>query len=545
MGKCNYRATPDRHPLMLAFIRSLNLRIPTHSMTTATPNDRLKVFISYSRRDSGEFADELLAGLELAGFSPFLDRHDIAAGEEWETRLGALIRQADTVVYVISPESVKSPRCEWEVEKAIAEAKRVLPVIFKSVADADIPAELQRRQFIHFDTGPGITRPLAQLADALRQDLDWIREHTRLGELAQRWDGRDRPASLLLRSDDLIAAQAWADRWKPGAPAVTDVVQRLITASKTQEALDRAQSMAVRRRMRWTEFLAAACGLAAFFAIVGWWQQSWLKQEFYALENVQALTAAHEHTLKPQSAFKECTDCPDMVVLPAGSFVMGSPPTDPARKPSEGPQRTVTIATPFAVSKFEVTFAQWDACAANGPCNRQVSDGGFGRGQQPVVNVTWSDAERYVAWLSAITGKSYRLLSEAEYEYAARGGTTTTYPWGDTIGTNNANCAGCGSQWDGRQPAPVGSFSANPFGLYDMIGNVWEWTADCAHATYDGAPQDGSSWVDNNGCTSRVARGGSWNVVPASLRSADRLLITAGSLYFNLGFRVARTLSAP
>jgi formylglycine-generating enzyme required for sulfatase activity len=519
--------------------------MPIRSMATATPSDRLKVFISYSRRDSGEFADELLAGLELAGFSPFLDRHDIAAGEEWETRLGALIRQADTVVYVISPESVKSPRCEWEVEKAITEAKRVLPVIFKSVADADVPAELQRRQFIHFDTGPGITRPLTQLADALRQDLDWIREHTRLSELAQRWDSRDRPASLLLRNDELAVAQAWAERWKPGTPTVTDVVQRLITASKSQEALDRAQSKAVRHRMRWTEFLAAAFGLAAFLAIVGWWQQSWLKQEFYALKNVQALAAAQEHTLKPQSDFKECTDCPDMVVLPAGSFVMGSPPTDPARKPSEEPQRTVTIATPFAVSKFEVTFAQWDACAANGPCNRQVSDGGFGRGQQPVVNVTWSDAERYVAWLSAITGKSYRLLSEAEYEYASRGGTTTMYPWGDAIGTNNANCAGCGSPWDGKQPAPVGSFSPNPFGLYDMIGNVWEWTADCAHTTYDGAPRDGSSWVDNNGCSSRVARGGSWNVVPASLRSADRLLITAGSLYFNLGFRVARTLSAP
>jgi formylglycine-generating enzyme required for sulfatase activity len=159
--------------------------------------------------------------------------------------------------------------------------------------------------------------------------------------------------------------------------------------------------------------------------------------------------------------------------------------------------------------------------------------------------VTWRDASRYVAWLSMITGKPYRLLSEAEYEYAARAGTTTVYPWGDTIGVGNTNCAGCGSQWDSKQPAPAGSFSANAFGISDMIGNVWEWTADCEHADYTSAPNDGSAWVDNNGCTSRVARGGSWNAVPAALRSANRLLITEDSLYFNLGVRVARTLAGP
>jgi formylglycine-generating enzyme required for sulfatase activity len=514
-------------------------------MAQTVTSDKLKVFISYSRRDSGEFAEELLAGLELAGFAAFLDRHDIAAGEEWEARLGALIRQADTVVYIVSPESVKSPRCDWEVQRALAEAKRVLPVIFKSVPDAEIPAELQKRQFIRFDSAPGITRPLAQLAEALRQDLDWIREHTRLHELAHRWEERDRPVSLLLQGEELAAAQIWADRWKPGAPAITDVMQRLITASRTQEALALVQSKAAERRRRWTEFAAAFFAIAAVLAIVAWWQQDWLKEKSYALKDTQALAAADERALKPQSVFKECTDCPDMVVLPAGSFAMGSPATDAANKPDEEPQHTVTFANAFAVSRFEVTFADWDACATHGPCNPQVSDGGFGRGQQPLVNVTWRDASRYVAWLSAITGKPYRLLSEAEYEYAARAGTTTIYPWGDMIGAGNANCAGCGSQWDGKQPAPAGSFSANAFGLSDMIGNVWEWTVDCEHVDYTSAPNDGSAWVDNNGCTSRVARGGSWNVVPAALRSANRLLITEDSLYFNLGLRVARTLAGP
>jgi formylglycine-generating enzyme required for sulfatase activity len=514
-------------------------------MSQTVTSDKLKTFISYSRRDSSEFAEELLAGLELAGFAAFLDRHDIAAGEEWEARLGALIRQADTVVYVVSPESVKSQRCEWEVQRALAETKRVLPVIFKSVPDADIPAELQKRQFIRFDAASGITRPLVQLAEALRQDLDWIREHTRLNELAQRWDGRGHPVSLLLRGEELSAAQIWANHWKPGAPAVTDVILRLITASSTQEALDVAQSKAGQRRKRWTEFVAAFFAIAAVLAIVAWWQQDWLKEKSYALKDVKTLAAADERVLKSQSSFKECTDCPDMVVVPAGSFTMGSPASDAERKSTEEPQHTVTFANAFAVSKFEVTFANWDACATHGTCDPQVSDGGFGRGQQPLVNVTWRDASRYVAWLSTITGKPYRLLSEAEYEYAARAGTTTLYPWGDSIGVGNTNCAGCGSQWDGKQPAPAGSFRANAFGIYDMIGNVWEWTADCPHADYNGAPKDGSAWIDNNGCPSRVARGGSWNVVPASLRSADRLLIAEDSLYFNLGLRVARTLSGP
>jgi hypothetical protein len=164
----------------------------------------------------------LLAGLKVAGFAPFLDRHDIVAGEDREVRLGSLIEQADTVVFVVSPEAVKSERCVWEVDRTIELSKRLLPVIFKPVPEHDIPKELSRLQFVRFDTGRGITRPLAELAEALRQDLDWIREHTRLGELARRWDGRKRPESLLLRGDDLDAAKAWLAARKVGAPEITD-----------------------------------------------------------------------------------------------------------------------------------------------------------------------------------------------------------------------------------------------------------------------------------------------------------------------------------
>jgi hypothetical protein len=198
--------------------------------------EKLKVFISYSRRDSTDFADELVNGLELAGFSPFLDRHDIAPGEKWEERLGRLIAQADTVVFVVSPEAVKSERCAWEVLQTLQQAKRLLPVVFKPVAETDIPEQLRERQFVRFDASTGITRPLRELAEALRQDIDWIREHTRIGEMAARWETRGRPPSLLLRGDDVVAAEAWMKNRNPDTPTVSAAMQAFIAASKDADA---------------------------------------------------------------------------------------------------------------------------------------------------------------------------------------------------------------------------------------------------------------------------------------------------------------------
>jgi formylglycine-generating enzyme required for sulfatase activity len=151
-------------------------------------------------------------------------------------------------------------------------------------------------------------------------------------------------------------------------------------------------------------------------------------------------------------------------------------------------------------------------------------------------------AQQYVAWLSRMTGKPYRLLTEAEWEYAARAGTTTAYYWGDEIGKGNANCFGCGGQWDGKQTAPVGSFAANAFGLHDMAGNVYQWVQDCYHNDYNGAPTDGSAWTTDD-CAIRVVRGGSWGLTPQVLRSASRLRVTPGIRLLNLGFRVGRTLT--
>ncbi len=245
---------------------------------------------------------------------------------------------------------------------------------------------------------------------------------------------------------------------------------------------------------------------------------------------------------KTGSDFKECASgCPVMIVIPADKFIMGSPENEPEREASEGPQHEVTVAKPFAVSKFEVTFEEWDACVAAAACPR-VPDH-WGRGDMPVINVSWRDAKQYVGWLSQLTGKEYRLLTEAEWEYAARAGANTRYSWGDDPGMGNANCDGCGSRWDLQQTAPVGSFKSNALGLYDMHGNVWEWVEDSWHENYDGAPTDGSAWLRGGDPSFRVVRGGSWrNESARSVRAAVRVKRHTNVRFDTLGFRVARTI---
>jgi formylglycine-generating enzyme required for sulfatase activity/uncharacterized caspase-like protein len=241
--------------------------------------------------------------------------------------------------------------------------------------------------------------------------------------------------------------------------------------------------------------------------------------------------------MQPGSVFRDCPECPEMVVVPAGEFFMGS--NDGGA--NEKPVHKVTIAKAFAVGKFEVTFAEWDSCVAAGGCTRSPEDQGWGRGRRPVINVSWDDATKeFLPWLSRTTGKTYRLLTEAEWEYAARSATGTAYSWGNDIGKTRANCSGCGSQWDAKQTAPVGSFQANAFGLHDMHGNVWEWVQDC-YTTYVGAAADGRAAPDAASCL-RVRRGGSWDSSPNDLHLSGRLRNGERSRFNNLGFRVARTL---
>jgi formylglycine-generating enzyme required for sulfatase activity len=237
------------------------------------------------------------------------------------------------------------------------------------------------------------------------------------------------------------------------------------------------------------------------------------------------------------TVFRDCAGCPEMVWLPPGEFALGDASLEGRSRPR------VAINYRLAVGRFELAFAEWDACVADGGCRRRANDGGWGRGWQPVVNVSWQDAQQYVAWLSRRTNRRYRLLTEAEWEFAARAGTDARYWWGDHPGRGDANCADCGSKWDGRQAAPIGRFAPNPFGLYDMHGNVAEWVEDCYHDRLRDAPLDGRAWT--SGCSasaeSRVVRGGAWYGSARSMRSSFRTSAAIDHLDNGIGFRVART----
>ena len=242
---------------------------------------------------------------------------------------------------------------------------------------------------------------------------------------------------------------------------------------------------------------------------------------------------------KKDNTFKDCAECPKMVVVPSGSFTMGSPDSEDSRY-DEVPRHSVNIDYRFAVGVYEVTFTEWAACANAGGCGGYIPDDeGWSRDNRPVINVSWDDAQSYVRWLSSKTGHKYGLLSESEWEYVARAGTETRYSWGNEIGRNRANCDGCGSRWDDKQTAPAGSFSPNAWGVYDMHGNVWEWVQDCYTDSYLGAPFDGSPRTSEN-CDRRVLRGGSWSVKPWYLRSADRFWLTTDYRLNVNGFRIVR-----
>ena len=389
-----------------------------------------------------------------------------------------------------------------------------------------------------------IFRRWGKLRDWIAAEREFLAWRTGLEGARRAWEATPEGSKndALLMGAALAQAQSWLAKRREDLPVVD---RDFIDQSTKRESK-------ARRRARRVQALIYVLLVGSIAGLIGWINQSYLRDQLnwyttvrpYMLVQVRpyVLTAAAERLLKPGDSFRECAkDCPEMVVVPAGEFMMGSPANERNRNSNEDPLHRVTIARPLAVSKFEVTFEQWDACVTVGGC-AHVPDSNMGRGTHPVINVSWDEVQQYVAWLSKMTGRPYRLLSEAEWEYAARAGTTTIYSWGDEIGKGKANCKGCGSEWDGRS-APVGSFAPNQFGLYDMHGNVWEWVEDCLHTNYEGAPKDGSAWIAEGDCNNRVLRGGSWFGDPLGLRSALRFWFPADDHAFDLGFRVGRTLN--
>jgi formylglycine-generating enzyme required for sulfatase activity len=298
-----------------------------------------------------------------------------------------------------------------------------------------------------------------------------------------------------------------------------------------------------------------------------------------------AVAGSEEQAAQPGQTFRDCSDCPEMVVVPPGSFLMGSSDEETARdveavSPSieskfaqgymlhEHPQHQVNIDRPFALGKYHVTrgefavFIRETGYSTEGGCTlyadldyRMRPEAGWQNpgftqtDRDPVVCVSWQDAKAYIAWLNGkLYGRAaadsdgpYRLPSEAEWEYAARAGTRTARWWGDAIGSGNADCDGCGSRWDKQQPAPAGSFQANAFGLSDVLSSARQWNEDCWNEGYARAPQDGIAWITGK-CELRVMRGGDWTIHPWILRSANRTRQKPSSRNNAIGFRVARTL---
>jgi formylglycine-generating enzyme required for sulfatase activity len=502
------------------------------------------VFLSYAREDEAR-ARELATALGQHGLSVFWDR-EIPPGQTWHSHIGEALAHARCVVVAWSRHSIAS---QWVLEEAGdgRDNKVLVPVLFEAVQPPFGFRAIQAASLV--DWRPGRPSPAF---DGLLRAVQWIVG----GQAGSRTEPEAEVAAPLQPEPSEPAPKA-KPAVGPATPSPASSEPRAATVGPPD-----GQAIAWSRR-------TVAAVIGGFVALAGvggitWWltqpgpsgpttlppqsgppvaeskpSKPVVDVEIAGPAAPERTSAAATGTGAPREAMRDCPECPEMVLVPAGEFTMGSPPDEPDRSDYEGPQGKVTIAAPFWAGRYEVTFAEWDACVAARGCTTKPDDAGWGRGNRPVINVSWNDANEYVGWLIQKTGKTYRLLSEAEWEYAARAGITTAFWWGQDIGKGNANCDGCGSQWDNSKTAPVGSFKANYFGLYDTAGNVWEWVEDCWHDSYTGAPTDGSAWVKGD-CSTRVRRGGSWDYGPRDLRSASRLWYVPVSRVGSSGFRVAR-----
>ena len=530
-------------------------------------------------------------------FKLWQDTTAIAHGELWEDAITSAISESAFFIPIVTPSAIGSTHCRFEFESflkresALGRKDLVFPILYVKVPALDREQvwradELLRiigarqyadwQKFRHRDvTSQEVaekveqfcsnildalqrpSRPPAEGRDRQEHEADRIEEDNRRRQEAE--------TKQLAEEERLKQAMAEQERQhrdaeeaerQNQAKALTDQ-ERLRREAEAEERKKRAEAQAQaqeeeRRRQAEAKQRAEeeeqerrkkADALAQARAQDERRRQdAEAKRRAYDAARHQPAAAKPMPVLRPGESFKESASSPEMVVVPAGEFMMGSPASEAERSNAEAPRHKVTFARPFAISRFAVTFDDWDTCVANGGGAYRPADQDWGRGQRPVINVSWNDAKAYAAWLAKIAGKPYRLVSEAEYEYAARAATQTAFPWSDEIGKGNANCNGCGSEWDNKRTAPVGSFPANPFGLHEMAGNVWEWVEDCWHDSYSGAPENGAAWIDETDHGYRVVRGGSWSSVPRMLRTAGRNRFAADRRDINLGFRVARTL---
>jgi formylglycine-generating enzyme required for sulfatase activity len=509
----------------------------------------VSLFYSYSHRDE-ELRSELEAHLSFLRRSKLIaEWHDrmIGAGNEWKGQIDRQLAAADIILLLVSADFIASDYC-WgeEMTKALARHQlgeaRVIPVILR-------PCRWQRTPLGSLQAVPKDGKPVSEWPnhDVAFDQIAVAIESTIADLQQQRRRAGEQQAEETRKRAEAKARQAIEEQQQEARRREQDEARRAAEAEATRMPKTARYSDARGRQQLKLITAVALVILAGFAGVLAW--QRWppppaevtRRGEEKPVVAVPApAPAPNKGALKPLDTFTDCKECPEMVVIPGGTFTMGSPEDEEGRYSLEGPQHRVTIE-PFAMGKTEVTFAEWDACVAGGGCNGyKPPDQGWGRGSRPVIKVSWKDAKAYVSWLSQYTGKPYRLPSEAEWEYAARAGKTSRYTFGDAITPKDANY----SESNLGKTTEVGAYPPNAWGLYDMHGNVWEWVEDIYHDSYQGAPINGTAWIDSEGENSsrnRVIRGGSWGNYPGILRSANRIRSDPGSRSNYLGFRVART----
>ena len=461
-----------------------------------------------------------------APFEIFQDVDDIDIGERWSATLDEMLVRARFFIPILTPSYFQSKACRDELEKFLKAEERagrkdlILPIYY--IQCAILEEEEQRR------------------ADHLASTI-----HGR-----QRWDWRDlrhdslRNRKVRLQIEALAEAIGRARRMRGGqSPAPASAAASPVSLLKVRDTETGAIAPSATMPPMPASPGAAASGKVAATRPVAPPSPTDLREQALARASDQARRSGLPQASEPPPAvpgrvFRDIDApwCPEMLEVPAGQFMMGSTDGDTKAHEGEKPQHLVRIGHRLAVGRYPVTFEEYDHFCRS--TKRQVpKDRSWGRGRRPVILVSWEDSRAYAEWLRHKTGQHYRLLSEAEWEYACRAGTTTRYWWGDEITPANANFG----QNVGRT-SEVGAYPANAWGLFDMHGNVREWVEDRWHDNYEGAPDDGSAWAQGKS-SGRVARDGAWYDSPSYLRAACRNWRARDFRHYNLGFRAARTLT--
>jgi formylglycine-generating enzyme required for sulfatase activity len=549
-------------------------------------------FFSYSRRDDqhsmgalSRLRARIQSELRLQmgrDFRLWQDTAAIPEGARWEGEINKAIAEALFFIPIVTPSAISSAHCSFEYaaflkrEAALGRDDLIFPILYITVEALDDERQWRKsellkvigsrqyldwRKYRHLDpSSPEVALQIEQFCrniyKALRRPVvtSEERKHEEHAEAKREADEQPR---LRKETADVHKRARDEERRKPVVRARHRGRTRLIEQPSSNidsngglagQIAKRRLSLQLPQGWRPPPAVLAISAALVVVAAAGFWLATMRSAVAPSSSNIGPLSPEREQALNPKDSFKECANCPEMVVMPAGTFKMGSPADEPGRNADEV-QVNVAIARPFAVSKFATTFDEWNACTADGGCNGYApQDGGWGRGRRPVINVSWNDAQAYVAWLSHKTGRTYRLLSEAEREYVTRAGTTTPFWWGSSITATQADYNASFVYGGGTkgvylaQTVPVASFAANPWGLYQVHGNVWEWTDDCWNDSNSGNPGNGISRMGGD-CGRHVVRGGSWFNSPAILRSASRGNYPTDNRNEGFGFRVARTLN--